>query len=289
MILESSRLSVEVAEMGTLYRGTRFDWTALVIEVMLDRRHRFCTSESLHPGEGSGGIGLCNEFGLGLPLGYDEAAPGEDFPKLGIGLLTRLDGAACDHMRTYPLAPFAMTCERTARGARWTVEPRACRGYALRLVKELALEGAGLALSYRLDNLGSRAVRTSEYNHNFIAIDGHPIGPDYQLTTSAPITALPGAQGVAVDAAGFSWSAPASAAHQFSARCAVAPGHGGGFGWTLRHRPSGVTVSETIDRQPALIGLWGMAHVVSPEIFIDIDLAPGASLEWRRDYRFSAP
>jgi len=289
MILESSQLRVEVAEPGTRYRGTRFDWTALIIAVELDGRHRFCTSESLQPGAGSGGIGLCNEFGLGLPLGYDEAAPGEQFPKLGIGLLTRLDGAACDPMRTYPLAPFAMACERTARGARWTVEPRTCRGYAVRLGKELALEGAGLSLSYRLDNLGQRAIRTSEYNHNFIAIDGHPIGPDYRLATSAPIVALPGAAGVAVTAAGFSWSEEVSGARQFSARGLSAPGLDGGFAWTLRHQPSGVEVSETIDRQPALIGLWGRAHVVSPELFIDIDLAVGASMEWRRDYRFSAP
>jgi hypothetical protein len=289
MILESSRLSVEVAEPGARYRGTRFDWTAHIVEVELDGRHRFCTSESLQPGTGSGGSGLCNEFGLERPLGFDEAAPGEEFPKLGIGLLTRPDAAPCDHMRTYPLAPFAMACERTARGARWTVEPRACRGYAVRLCKELEVEGAGLSLTYRLDNLGQRAIRTNEYNHNFIAIDGHPIGPDYALATSGPIAALPGAQGVAVAAGGFRWSGEIGAGRTFSARCLSAPGLRGSFGWTLRHQPSGVEVSESIDRPPAFIGLWGMAHVVSPELFVDIDLATGASMEWRRDYRFSAP
>jgi hypothetical protein len=289
MICESSRLKVEVAELGARYRGTRFDWTALIVEVELDGRHRFCTSESQQQGAGSGGLGLCNEFGLERPLGYDEAAPGEQFPKLGIGLLTRLDGAACDHMRSYPLEPFAMACERTAQGARWTVEPRACRGYAVRLRKELEVAGARISLSYRLDNLGQRAIRTSEYNHNFIAIDGHAIGPDYHLATSAPIAALPGAFGVAINERGFSWGGEVSAARPFSARCLSAPGASGGFAWTLSHLPSGVAVSESIDRQPALIGLWGMAHVVSPELFVDIDVAPGTSMEWRRDYRFSAP
>jgi hypothetical protein len=289
MILESSRLRVEVAEPGERYRGSRFDWTAHIVAVELDGRHRFCTSESLQPGAGSGGSGLCNEFGLERPLGYDEAAPGEEFPKLGIGLLTRPDGAACDAMRSYPLAPFAMAWQRTARGARWTVEPRECRGYAVRLGKELALEGAGFSLTYRLDNLGARAIRTSEYNHNFIAIDGHAIGPGYRLATSAAITALPGTLGVAVGAMGFSWSGEVGAGRQFSARCLVAPGVQGSFGWTLRHLPSGVGVSETIDRPPAFIGLWGMAHVVSPELFVDIDCAAGASMQWRRDYRFSAP
>lgn len=289
MILESSRLSVEVAEPGTRYRGSRFDWTAHIVAVELDGRHRFCTSESLQPGAGSGGSGLCNEFGLERPLGYDEVAPGEEFPKLGIGLLTRLDGAAIDPMRSYPLAPFAMACERTARGARWTVEPRACRGYAVRLRKELELGDAGFSLTYRLDNLGPRAIRTSEYNHNFIAIDGHAIGPGYHLDTSTPITALPGAQGVTVGATGFRWSAEVGPGRQFSARCLSAPGLRGGFGWTLRHLPSGVVVSEAIDRPPAFIGLWGMAHVVSPELFVDIDCAAGASMAWRRDYLFGAP
>src|SRR5512135_3483133 len=89
--LHSDRLEVEISQPGAAYSGTRFDWSGFVTQVTLDGKHTYCIPESLVPGEGSGGIGLCNEFGIDSPVGFDETKPGDLFPKIGIGLLTRLD------------------------------------------------------------------------------------------------------------------------------------------------------------------------------------------------------
>ncbi|MFD1908517.1 hypothetical protein ACFSQ7_37740 [Paenibacillus rhizoplanae] len=86
-ILSNGVLTVEIAEVGA-YGGTRFDWTGFITGVTLEQGgHTFCVPESLVPGQGTGGIGLCNEFGISRAIGYEDAAAGEWFPKFGIGLL----------------------------------------------------------------------------------------------------------------------------------------------------------------------------------------------------------
>ena len=48
--LHSDRLTVEIASPGTLYQGTRFDWTAFITQVTLDNQHTLCVPESYEPG-----------------------------------------------------------------------------------------------------------------------------------------------------------------------------------------------------------------------------------------------
>ena len=91
--IQSPRLKVEIAEPGTVYQRTRFDWSAFITQVTLDGAHTFCVPESYEAGKGTGGVGLCNEFGIETAVGYADAEPGECFPKLGIGLLKKIDDA----------------------------------------------------------------------------------------------------------------------------------------------------------------------------------------------------
>lgn len=287
MILRSSRLAVHVAEPGTAYRGSRFEWTGFVTRVELDGRHRFCVPESLRPGVGTGGLGLCSEFGLTVPLGYDEAAPGERFPKLGVGLLTRRDSGRYPHMHAHPLEPASIRQRRDAGGVTWTVEPQHLRGYAARLVKRLELDGDRLRIAYHLENVGSRRLVTNEYNHNFISIDERPIDAAMRMTVSTPLVAELSDPLVEQHATTISFTQRVPERTAFYCRYAV-PAARDGFSWTLLHQPSGVGLSERVDFAPSFMALWGMAHVLSPEVFIGIDLAPGETLAWRREWTFLA-
>ena len=56
--------------------------------------------------------------------------------------------------------------------------------------------------------------------------------------------------------------------------------------WELRHLPSGVGVREQVTPGWSKLVLWGTERVVSAEAFVAIRLAPGESMEWRRDYTF---
>ena len=290
VVLKSERLEVEIAAPGSVYRGTRFDWSAFITQVTLDGRHTFCVPESYEPGQGTGGIGLCNEFNNDQPLGYDSAKAGEAFPKLGVGLLKRPDGADYNFFRPYEIVqPFPIHIEAAPAQARYVQEPLDCRGIALRLVKTLAVTGSQLTIAYELENVGKEAVSVNEYVHNFMGIDRQLIGPDYRLTFPYPVRfdpnsrRFPGADVLAVS--GGELSLKQTPQGPFYCRPL-------GFSkteaaqWELRHLPSGVGMREFDDFSPLRVAVWGVAHVISAEVFVEAHLLPGEKRAWKRRFEF---
>ena len=288
MILQNDYLKVEIAQPGTIYRGSRFSWSAFITQVTLDERHTFCVAESPIAGRGSGGIGLCNEFGLFRPIGYDEAKPGERFPKLGIGLLTRIDTKPYNFMAPYEIEPFPMRVQEQDDTVVFETEPLSCRGYTVRERKTLSLHENRLRIAYELENVGNRVLETHEYCHNFVSIDGHAPGPDYSLQLaqglSLPDAELPSVLG----RNGRQWRWKTNVEEDFLCT-AMGPFSVSGAAWQLRHEPSGVAMSETVSLPIARFGLWCAPHVVSCEAFIDIELQPGDCQTWTREFEFIAP
>jgi hypothetical protein len=45
-------------------------------------------------------------------------------------------------------------------------------------------------------------------------------------------------------------------------------------------------MKEVTDFIPERINVWGHKHVISPELFVSIDLEPGKKQKWRRRYTF---
>ncbi len=278
MIIRSDRLAVEVSEPGMVYRGSRFDWTGTVVQVTLDGRHTFCGAE---PPGGTGGVGLHNEFGLFAAIGYDEAAPGERFPKLGVGLLTRPDDGRYRFARPHEIEPFPMTASATGDSAGFTVEPRECRGYAARLVKRLAVKEDTLRIGYGLENVGTRPLETHEYVHNFLCLDGQPVGPDYRLS---------------VPTASLDWLTPPLRADGERITWAQTP-HEAFYGRTSAFAAAdpcwglsggGLAVRECTDRPWMTFALWGTDSVVSPEAFVAVRVPPGGRMAWERTYTFTS-
>ncbi|MCE9613044.1 MAG: hypothetical protein K8T26_02130 [Lentisphaerae bacterium] len=287
IVLCSEQLKVEIARPGTIYAGTRFDWTGLVTQVTLDGKHRYCVPEDYGAWQGTGGSGLCNEFGIDRPIGYDDARPGEPFPKLGIGLLTRPDWPDYRFGTPHAIAqrfPVHVTAQEDA--AVFTVDPLDCRGYAARLVKTLTIAGAQLEIAYQLENTGSRPIRTNEYGHNFVGFDGHAVGPAYVLSFPRPVvldTEPARATILTVRDHQIGWGG--IPAEPFYCRL-------GGVArsaspqWDLLHQPSGAAMSESVNFAPSRVAIWGTSHVVSVEVFVEIDLAPGQAMTWTRRYAF---
>jgi hypothetical protein len=314
ILLESTRLKVEIAHPGTVYRRTRFDWTGFITQIRLDGKHTFCVPEDYNPAKGTGGIGLCGEFGIEKAIGYADAQPGEGFPKLGIGLLKRPD--APDYRFFVPheiLDLFEVRVDSTPASVRFTVEPRECRGYAVRQIKTLSVEGNRLTIAYHLENTGAKAIHTHEYCHNFLGIDNQPVGPDYRLRFAFPVKmerSVESFRGFLPPL--FRRITPGFVLEMLVERMASAgvlriAGREVGWAavpekaffcrplgffqtaeaqWELTHVPSGVCVREFDDFVPARVALWGQKHVVSPEVYTDVDIEPGQSQSWTRRYEF---
>jgi hypothetical protein len=315
IILTSDRLTVEVALPETAYKGTRFDWTGFITQVTLDGAHTFCVPESLEPGQGTGGIGLCNEFGIERPIGYDDAAPGELFPKLGIGVLVRPDEGPYRFMVQHEIAErFPIHIEAAPDQVRFVVDPVPCRGVAARLTKTLAVSGSELTIDYQLENAGKKPIATHEYVHNFCGIDGHEIGPDYRLRFAQPVVLedtlaqirkqmednrdrlppeirdltpeqLQQRMLAIYNIDGHDLSLHATPERPFYCRLTGLV-QTDGPQWELTHLPTGLQAREYDSFSPSRIAVWGVAHVISAEVFVDVDVEPGETQTWKRRYVF---
>ncbi|WP_055108989.1 hypothetical protein [Paenibacillus ihumii] len=287
--LSNEYLIVDIAAIGD-YKGMRFDWSGFITGVTLrDGDHSFCVPESLITGEGTGGQGLCNEFSIREAIGYEHTAIGGQFPKLGVGLLTRTDEQPYRFYRDYPLQPFRIEAEmKNRQSLAFTVHPENCSGYAARLEKVISIAGNRLRIQYQLSNTGTNRICTEEYNHNFLGIDGQPIGPEYELKfpfAIRPWSDDPGTlDGVRIDGGEVTWAGEPKKPFYFQVdgfQACSSP-----WLWELKHRPSGAGVREISSFPVSSAAVWGMGHVVSPEIFIRLELAPGESVTWSREYEF---
>ena len=316
ILLRSNRLTVQIAPPGSVYRGTRFDWTGFITQVTLDGVHTFCISESLQTDRSPGGIGLCNEFGNEKPVGYVDARPGEAFPKLGIGLLGRPKADQYNFTRTYNIIQtFPVSHHITPDTLSIQVDPLDCRGYAVRLKKTFTVKDTWLHIFYELENTGNKTIDTHEYCHNFISIDRQVISPDYHLHLPYPIemeniaasyrSMLPGIvrkivpvvltdklidsilkrglRAVAIEGDDLSF--------RFSPKTWFYLRTSGfsqsqGSQWEIKLHSSGVGLREYDDFAPARVAVWGAKHVISAEVFLDIVLKPGEAMTWLRRYEF---
>lgn len=281
--LKSDRLRVEIALPGAIYRGSRFDWTGFITGIVLEDKHSFCVPESLTPGQGSGGLGLCNEFGITTPIGYDEAKTGEKFPKLGTGLLTRPDESDYFFFDKYEVTPFSIKVSTDFDTAVFKVEPVDCRGHAVKMTKTISVKDNTLVIDYRLENVGSKPLKTEEYCHNFIAVNNNNIGPGYVLKFPYDINAEDIPEIMNIKGSEIRWNNVPEKDFYCRPR---------GFNsvkkhyWELLYEPQRVGVREYSEFPIQMVAVWGSTHVVSPEVFIDVNIAPGETQEWSRKYEF---
>ncbi len=283
IVIKNDRLYVEIEHPGTWYKGSRFDWTGFITKIIFDSKHSFCTSESLTPGQGSGGGGLCNEFGINTPIGYNEAKPGDKFPKIGTGLLTRPDETDYFFFDKYDVSPFDIRIATDYNTAVFKSEPSECNGYAFVYKKSISVESNILTIDYYLENIGSKQITTEEYCHNFISVDNNFVGPGYILKFPYEIK-LDGIPEI-MDLKDNELHFNKQPEKDFYCRPL-------GFSsidqhyWELNFTPQKVGVREYSNFPVQMVAVWGTTHVVSPEVFIGINLAPGEKQEWSRKYEF---
>ncbi len=166
------------------YRSTRFDHSGMIAQAHWRGHTFFAALKHPHnPYAHDHGVGTAEEFGMRVaPLGYDEAAPGKTFVKIGVGLLRRADASDYRFHDRYDVERFLpWHVMQTDDAITFVQTLNDLRGYGYRYTKTIRLSKTGFRIERELINTGSRVIETDHYSHNMIMLDERLIGPGYRV------------------------------------------------------------------------------------------------------------
>jgi hypothetical protein len=286
------------------YRGTRFDWSGVVYSLQYkghdyygpwfqktDPKVRDFVYEGPHiiAGPCSAITGPVDEF---RQLGFDEAKPGGNFIKIGVGALRKPDEGRYDNYRLYEVVnPGKWTIRKDRDSVEFTQELAdlpSGHGYVYHKTVRLTKGKPEMVLEHRLKNAGTRAIKTSVYNHNFLVLDRQPPGPDFvitvpfQIQTRRPpnkelaqtrgnqivyLKVLENRDVVTTPLQGFSDSPKDNHIR-------------------IENSKLGVGMTITADRPLSSESLWSIRTVIAMEPFVSVAIEPGNEFTWKSTYNY---
>ncbi len=286
--LRNEYLCLEIQEPGENYRGARFDWSGQLIQITFLNKHTFCARETLNEFDrNKHGRGLYNEFGIDHPVGYDECSINGLFPKIGVGLLKKKSLQPYDFFEDYKVEPYYFSSTFNKDRAFFSCKTNHNREYSFELNKQIVLDKNKFTISYSLFNSGYKTIRTNEYVHNFLSINENKIDENYILYFSFPLKPLNFNKFVNPEkTVHFNkdfcfWNSFIKEPFFFSNINTI---YKGKENWTLIHLTDKVGIRESADFIIQKVNLWGASHVISPEIFFQINVLPGEKISWSRFY-----
>lgn len=277
------------------YRGTRFDWSG-VISSFEYQGHQFFGNwrEGMDSDPNNEITGPVNGY-IAPGLGYEEAIPGGEFVRIGIGILEKPNETNYRPFSVYNFFDYGQW--KICHGQDW-IEFRhtlnSDSGYAYIYKKKISLsaESPGFRISYELENTGNKIIETDQFNHNFFILDGALTGPDYRITfpwncamddnprnRQNPIVEYKGNEikflkdhekrDVWASLMGFSDNAKDN--------------H-----FDVVNTKTGAAISVRMDMPLIQLAFWANKYSVCPETFIFLKVNPGEKQKWNAWYSVRA-
>lgn len=286
-ILKNQNLEIHIDLPKENYEFSRFDWTGKITKVIFKKMPLTTLEDPASNNANLLGKGLYNEFGIDQAFGYEDTPINSWFHKIGIGKLQKENTAEYLFNKPYNLTPANFDITKRPDGMTISCQSDTLNGFAYILKKEFVLYNNHLTINYQLDNTGNKVIKTSEYVHNFMAINNTNIGTDYAL--KLPFSLQPQLfnetvnpeNKVVVGKNEFEFNGTPNKPFFFSN---LNGGNTVKAHWELYHTKLGVGISETGSFSTSKVNLWGWKHVISPELFYDIHLNPNHSTAWSRTY-----
>ena len=276
-----AKLYLPDADKG-YYRATRFDWSGVVANLEHNGHSYFGVwFEGYDPKRHDAITGPVESFNA---IGYDEAAPGGSFLRIGVGWLRRPEDARVNDFKTYDIVDSGKW--ETRNGADWveftqTLPDTYVYRKTVRLVRDQ------LVLEHSLKNTGKKALETNVFNHDFYMLDNQPTSAD--IAVKFPFAAQSGPD----------WRGPGELRgkelvyRQELQKGQTVSGEIKGYGasaadydFRVENRKTGVGVRQTGDRPLSRLYFWSIRTTVCPEAYIHIRVEPGKEETWRTAYEF---
>jgi hypothetical protein len=299
-----ARLYLPDARNG-FYRSTRFDWSGVIASLRYEGHEYYgpwfaavdppvrdfvYRNGDIVVGAQSAMVGPAEEFRT--PQGYESARPGETFVKVGVGVLSKPDDERYSGYANYPIVdPGIWLVETDARSVTTTQEvrdPASGFGYDYRKTVRLADGRPELSIEHSLTNTGRRPIRTRQYNHNFLVLDGAPTSPDFVITLPFEVntTTPPDSQVAAIEGNRIVYRKTLTGEDRVFFRIQGFGPDPKDYDVRIENRATGAGVRITSDQPLADMSLWSIRSVISLEPDVDINLDPGESMDWTLTYTY---
>ncbi len=294
--LQNKNMILVVETPGEVYRGTRFDWNGSIIHAGYQGKELLNEERTVfHRNPALCGRGMMNEFGIKRPVGYNDP-DSEWFPKIGTGWLKK-DSEPYNFLKTYERDELSYEYTsfdfENQPGVAFCCTSGERDGYSYRYQKTITLEDSGFVTRYELTNLGDKTISTDEYVHNFLAPYGHHMNHDFSLHFAWQLN--PPIFDEYVDPENlirisenkvYLSKEPSKDTPFFLGCISGEPVTDGSSGipaqWCYRNDKTGLIISETGNFMIEKADVWGMRHVVSPELFYGFTLKKGETTTWER-------
>jgi hypothetical protein len=282
------------AEKG-YYRATRFDWSGVIQSLRFSGHEYFGPRLPQHDPLVHNSIsGPVESFSANL--GYAEAKPGGSFVRIGVGILEK---PADPNFRPAPgtYVPYKVLDAgtwRVTKGSEWIefeqqIPNRTGYSYVYTKRIQMSADKPEMIISHTLENTGSKAIDTTQFNHNFLMIDRQSTGPGFavRFPFEPRITSVEGdSQVLAVR--GNELVVLKALQGEESALAAV-EGYGPmakDYDISVENRNSGAGVRITADRPLVSLRVYAIKVTLAPEPFIRLEIPPGHTEKWETRYSF---
>ncbi|WP_229130375.1 hypothetical protein [Ancylomarina sp. 16SWW S1-10-2] len=285
-ILKNKNLEICIDMPLANYQFSRFDWTSKITAVKFKGIPVSSQEKIYEDKENVFGKGFYNEFGIKMPIGFDDIKDGEYFTKIGVGSLKK-EGDTYGFSKAYEIRPAKFNVIEAANKLIVECESQTVNGYAYVLRKEIELLESSFVIHYQLRNTGKKCITTNEYVHNFLGINKELMGSDYilkfpfDLKSESFDAIVNPEEKVVVEEKQITFNGTPEEQFFFGnlTNNKMVDAH-----WELINTKSKIGISETGSFKTNKINLWGWKHVISPELFYDVNVEAGKTIEWSRTY-----
>lgn len=276
------------------YRSSRFDWSG-VVGCAAYRGHTYWGEWFSHydPMENDSITGPVEEFRSAEgAIGYDAAAVGGLFVKVGVGVLRRDTADSYKFGHVYPIVDTGKWTVRTGpRSVTFRQRLRSPTGVAYEYTKVLSLgaHGSTITLRHSLKNLGAQPLTTDVYDHDFYVLDGQPTGKGMEVRLPfPPMAATPLEPGAEINGQKIVYQ------QEIEPKATVQS-------YLTGYRPDAadydIQVEDTVhhfgveqrgDLPIEKMYLWSIRTTICPEVYVHLDIAPQQTKQWTLTYRLLA-
>jgi hypothetical protein len=235
-------------------------------------------------------MGPVEEFS---PIGYENAAIGASFLKIGVGTLVKPEEESYNKFKLYEIQNHGS----------WQVIEKSNeltfkhilkdQKYSYEYIKRIHLpEGTSeMVLHHQFTNTGKNPIETQVYNHNFFLIDSMNIGPDTVLKFPLKIHAEGRLRGIGEYAEITENEIRfikdiQKGRHVYIESITGTQEKAQEYTFKIENQKTGAGVKIHGNRPLSKLTFWSAYKTVCPEPYINIKAAPGETISWELSYTF---